>query len=67
MTIELTLDLDIRFVKYGVKHKAICDKYKMVGRSDISFEEAQKNLIEQIEIKIWSESFNLKINVKVKQ
>jgi len=39
----------------------------MVGRSDISFEEAQKNLIEQIEIKIWSESFNLKINVKVKQ
>jgi len=66
MTIELTLELDIRFAKYGNKHKAISDKYKLIGRSDVNYEEAQKNLIEQIEVKIWSESFKLNYKIKTK-
>ena len=64
--IELTLELEIRFVKYRNKHKAISDKYKLIGRSDENFEQAKINLLEQIEIKIWSESFNLNYNIKIK-
>ncbi len=64
--IELTLELEIRFAKYNKTFKAISDKYKMTSKSEESFEEAQKGLIEQLEIKIWSESFsiNYKINTK---
>jgi adenine C2-methylase RlmN of 23S rRNA A2503 and tRNA A37 len=63
-TLELHFNLEVRYAKWKDKYKAISDEYRLIGRSNKDFDEAQANLINQIEVKIWSESFNLKFNIK---
>jgi hypothetical protein len=57
-TLELHFNLEVRYAKWKDKYKAISDEYRLIGRSN------KANLINQIEVKIWSESFNLKFNIK---
>lgn len=62
--IELELPLEIKFSRHGVYYKCECEKYELVYRSKISFEEAEKEMLENIHLQIWSGNINLKIILK---
>lgn len=61
---ELVLEIEVSHKKYGDRFKCICEKLKLTGKSRQSKEDAYDDLINQIEIKVWSESFDLKIKTK---
>lgn len=65
--IKLYCDLEVRYAKWQNKYKAISDEYRLVGRSDVSFEEAQADLLNQIDLEIWTNPLNIKYNIKEKK
>lgn len=64
--IELELPLEITFRKHGIYFKCECEKYSLAYRSKESFEEAEKEMIEDIYLRIWEGGINIKLILKNK-
>lgn len=62
--LELELQLDIKFRKYGIYFKCECERYGLVYRSLVSFEDAEKQMLEDLNLKLWSGDYLLKIRLK---
>jgi len=63
--IELILDIELRYAKYGDSFKCICAKHKLLGKSNSSFAEAEEKLFEQIGEKIWLDEFTVKPKISI--
>lgn len=60
--LDLSMNLKVSYSKHSGRYKVTCDKLKITTISRESYAEAEKRLSELIELKLWAEGFNLKIN-----
>lgn len=56
------MDIKVSYAKHSGWYKVTCDKLKITTISRESYAEAEKRLEELIELKLWADGFNLKIN-----
>lgn len=63
MKIKLSLQLEVTYNKHGKFYRCHCKQYDLQGKSEVSFEEAYKDLQDQIDIEIWANSFDLEYRV----
>ena len=60
--LDLSMNLKVSYSKHYGRYKVTCDKLKITTISRESYAEAEKRLSELIELKLWAEGFNIKIN-----
>lgn len=62
--LNLRLDLKVRYEKHSGRYKVSSEELKITTYSKVSYAEAEKRLAEMIELKLWTDGYNLKINFK---